>query len=42
MISGHTPKNGTSLPTDKYCYATDKVTSGMNIVAVQALYDAAE
>ncbi len=42
VISGHDPKDGTSLPAEKYCYVTDKVISGMKIAAVKELYDAAE
>ncbi|MBP5312131.1 MAG: hypothetical protein J6112_04785 [Clostridia bacterium] len=42
VISGHDPKDGTSLPAEKYCYVTDKVISGMRFAAVQELYDTAE
>jgi len=42
VISGHDPKDGTSLPTEKYAYVTDKNVSSMKIAVVKELYDAAD
>ena len=42
VISGHDPKDGTSLPAGKYDYVTDKDVSGMKFATVKELYDTAE
>ena len=39
VISGHDPKDGTSLPTEKYAYVTDRDVSGMKIAVIKELYD---
>ncbi len=41
VIAGHDPKDGTSLPAEKYDYVSDKDVSGLKAAAVRELYDAA-
>lgn len=42
VISGHDPKDGTSLPTEHYDYFADKAIAGMKVAVVRELYDAAD
>lgn len=42
VIAGHDPKDGTSLPAEKYDYSADKEVGGMKIAAVRELYNAAD
>ena len=41
VVAGHDPKDGTSLPTEKYDYADGKAVSEMRVGVVRELTDAA-
>ena len=42
VIAGHDSKDGTSLPAEKYEYATDADVASMKIAVAKELYDAAD